>query len=346
MLARMIAGVTALAACSAASAAEIVDQSQPLIDISRGFLGVGGDNEQKLAQTFIAGVTGDLVALRLPVMGCGRGDLVLDVRVAGPDGGPDGAILNTTRIDPALVPVAGAALHEFRLSAPVRLRASARYAFTFRMDPRTASCNYAHSPLGDDLYADGEYFFESISNPPGWVTSVSTGGESDLAFQTVVETGTGPTADRSCLIPGAPGGGLPIPESLPVCRCLRDGGLREMRCALLHPDFFAIRRTPWPIDLGRPYTETWEVLPLTKLPAPVNVRLEGGNIPQSIDLTFKGVSRKSVQARAVTLKAPDARIDLKGTAVLTYGQESWTIDRTLGADMFSVPADIATPPIK
>lgn len=331
---KFLAGLAALAVCGAdAGAAEIVDQSQPAVDLSRGHLGVGGDVEQKLAQTFVAGVTGDLVALRLPITGCDRGDLVLEIRVAGPGGGPDGSLLNTTRVDPALAPGSGAALHEFRLSAPLRIRAGASYAFTARMDPLTAFCNYAHSPLGIDLYAGGEFFFESNSNPPGWVASASTSGETDLAFETIVETGSGPVAasGRNCLIPGGPAGGIPIPETLPVCRCLRDAGLREFRCAFLHPDFLAIRRTPWPIDLGRPYTETWEILPLTKLAAPIGVRLEGGNISQPINLLFKGVSRKSLQARAVTLTGPDKAADLKGSALLTVGKETWTIDRTVAA---------------
>ncbi len=341
MLARIPAGVAAAFACAAANAAEVVDQSQPLIDLASGYRGIGGDNEQKLAQTFRAGVTGDLVALQLPIIGCGRGDLVIEIRVAGPDGGPDGALLNTTRVDPALAPAGGADLHEFRLSSPVRIRASAGYAFTVRMDPLAAVCSYANSPSGSDLYANGDHFFESNSNPPGWVSSVSTGGPTDLAFATLVENGAAPAAggDRNCLIPGGPVGGLPIPESLPVCRCLRDKGLREFRCAFFHPDFCAIRRTPWPIDLGGPYTESWEILPLTKLPSQIGVRLEGGNIPQPIDLAFRGLSRKSVQARAVTLKAPEKPLALNGAATLTYGREVWTIDRTVGEDVFGSRAD-------
>ncbi len=347
MIRPLVAGIFCMSA-SAVDAAEIVDQSQPVIDATRGFLGIGGDSEQKLAQTFRAGVTGDLVALRLPITGCGRGDLVLEIRVAGPAGSPDGTLLNTTRIDPALAPVSGTALHEFRLSAPARIRSSASYAFTLRMDPPTAVCSFAHSPLAPDLYAHGEYFYESLPNPPGWLTSVSTGGQSDLAFETVVDTGTPPPAGsgRNCLIPGGPAGGLPIPESLPVCRCLRDEGLREFRCAFLHPDFFAIRRSPWPIEIGRPYTETWEVLPLSKLRSPISVRLEGANIPKPVDISFKGVSRKSVQTRAVTLSAPEKMIVIKGNAVLLYGQERWTIDRTIDADMYGIGEMAPTPHLK
>lgn len=343
----VLAGIAAMAACGGAHAAEVVDQSQPVVDLTRGFIGVGGDVEQKLAQTFEAGLDGELVALRLPVVGCGRGDLVIEIRVAGPDGGPDGPLLNTTRIDPALAPPGGGALHEFRLSAPAPVRAGADYAFTLRMDPLRASCSFAHSPDGADLYSGGAFFFESTSNPPGWIAGEGPGGQFDLAFQTVVETGPRPVAraDRNCLIPGAPGGGLPIPESLPVCKCLRDGGLREFRCAFLHPDFFAIRRIPWPVDLGHPYTETWEVLPLTKLVAPLGVRLEGGNLPQPVDLSFKGLSRKSVQSRSVTLTAPDKALDVAGRAILTYGPEKWTLDRSLatGAWVAGPAGDSAKP---
>ncbi len=346
MFKRIATFVAAVFAGVTAHAAEAVDQSQTSIDVARGYLGIGGDSAQKLAQTFRPGVTGDLVALRLPVVGCGRGDLVIEIRVAGPDGSPDGALLNTTRVDPALVPSGGRALHEFRLSAPLRVRRSAGYAFTLRMDPEApAYCSYAHSPLGSDLYPDGSAYFDVRPNPPGWIESRTLGGQSDLGFETIVDTGPAPVArgSRNCLIPGAPAGAPPIPDSLPICRCLEDEGLREFRCALLHPDFFAIRRTPWPIELGRPYTETWEILPLTKLTAPIGVRLEGANIAKPVELSFKGLSRKSVQARAVTLKAPETLVEVKGAALLSYGQESWAIDRTLPADGLAAGATPQAP---
>lgn len=329
-----------------AAAAERVDQAQTSLDAARGFLGIGGESEQKLAQTFTAGLTGDLVALRLPIIGCARGDLVIEIRIAGPGGTPDGPLLGVTRIDPALAPVSGAALHDFRLAAPVRIRASAQYAFVLRMEPEPAAfCSYAHSPVGPDLYARGALFHDTRPNPPGWIPSASTGGESDLAFETVVETGSPAVAGggRNCLIPGAPAGAPPIPEHLPICRCLRDESLREFRCSFLHPDFFAIRRTPWPIELGRPYTESWEVLPLTKLPAPIIVRLEGAGVAQPVDLGFKGASRKSLQARTVTLKAPE-KPGLKATATLFYGENQWAIDRSFPAEAFQPPAPLAQAP--
>ncbi|MFN3958892.1 MAG: hypothetical protein ACK4NP_03155 [Parvularculaceae bacterium] len=337
-----------LSAATLVHAAEVVDQSQTVIDSARGFIGIGGDVEQKLAQTFVAGVTGNLVAIRMPIVGCARGDLVIEVRRADPDGGPEGALLNTTRFDPALVPVSGRALHEFRFSAPVPIRASARYAFTLRMDPLApAYCNYAHSPLGTDLYPAGDLYYDSRPNPPGWVTSLSTGGQSDLAFETIVETGAGPgpgpRAGRNCLISGGPAGGLPIPETLPVCRCLRDEGLREFRCALLHPDFFAIRRVPF-INLNAPYTERWEVLPLTRLSAPIALRFEGENIGQPIDLVFRGVSLKAPRSRMITLKGPSSPVAIKGAAVLDYGKETWRIDRTLPLEAYAVPAPPANLP--
>ncbi len=337
----------ALAASGMASAAETVDQSQTAVDVASGYLGIGGGSEQRLAQTFTAGRTGDLVALRLPVSGCGGGDLVIEVRLAGPDGGPDGALLNTTRIDPALVPVIFSDLHEFRLSTPVRVRTSVAYAFVVRMDPEalTSNCNFAHTPLGE-LYEGGAFYYDARPNPPGWVIGAETGARLDLAFETIVDTGTPPpVSSNNCLSPGVPGGAAPIPENLPVCRCLRDAGLREFRCALLHPDFFAIRRTPWPLDLDRPYTETWEVLPLTKLKAPIGLRLTGDNISQPIDLGFKGISRKAVQARSVTLSVPAKTLSVKGAATLTYGKETWTLDRSLGADFFkALPPPQQKPP--
>lgn len=57
-------------------------------------------------------------------------------------------------------------------------------------------------------------------------------------------------------------GGLPITSDAPICRCLRDRVLRELRCALLHPDFFLIRRTPLPGPVGQPFPVRWSFTPL------------------------------------------------------------------------------------
>lgn len=332
----VVAAAVSLVA-GAAQAAEVVDQSQTMIDAGSGLLGIGGDSEQKLAQSFTAGVTGTMVAIRAPIIGCAGGDLVLEVRLAGAGGAPDGALLNSTRVAPSSVPVTGAAFHEMRLNATVAIRRGVKYAYTLRMDPvaSTSNCNYVHSAVGD-LYADGEHFFDSRPNPPGWVAaSAVPEPRLDLAFETIVDTGSpAPVASGDCYIPGGAAGMAPIPDFLPVCRCLRDAGLREFRCALLNPDFFAIRRIPWPIPFGAPYRETWEVLPMTKLSDAVRIELKGANIGEPINMSFAGKSRKALETRVSTFTAPKEATAVPGVATIRYGQQTWTIDTTIPADAF------------
>jgi hypothetical protein len=323
----------------AAHAAEVVDQSQLLLDVTAGYLGIGGGSEQKLAQTFTAGVTGNLVAIRMPVVGCGGGELVMEVRLAAADGTPDGTLLSTTRYGPATVPPSGADFHEFRLGEPLRIRRSVKYAYTLRMDPTalTSNCSYAKSATGDP-YAGGEHYFDTRPNPPGWLAASEVPDPAkDLAFETIVDTGSGPgpgAGSGDCFIPTPGGGGAPIPGSAPVCRCLQDEGLREFRCALLHPDFFAIRRIPWPIPLNASYAESWEVLPLTRLKDQIRIELKGANLAQPVTLTFSGKSLKAVELRKASFKAPASAGELPGTAVIMYGNQSFALDRSIPAEGF------------
>lgn len=340
-----ILSITAVLCCVSAPvlAAEIVDQSQTMVDPPRGYWGIGGDSEQKLAQTFTAGETADLVAIRMPIIGCAGGELVIEVRQAAADGSPTGALLNTTRIDPATVPVSGSALHEFRLSAPVRQRRNAVYAFTLRMDPAasTSNCNYAESPLGN-LYSYGSLFFDVRPNPPGWLDSKEFPADpQDLAFETIIESDSippapPPRASGDCFIgPAGSGFSIPIPDFVPVCRCLQDEGLREFRCAFIHPDFFAIRRIPWPIPLNQNYAETWEVLPMTKLDGAIRIDLKGANISKPIGLTFAGQQMKALEMQKAILRAPKQASDLPASATLIYGNEAYELDRSIPADGFA-----------
>src|SRR5438128_7928526 len=76
-----------------ASAAPILDQEQPTIDTSPGFVfGIGGASEQKLAQVFTPGLTGNLTEVDLS-LAC-EGDLTIQIQGAS-DGKPNGVILGT-----------------------------------------------------------------------------------------------------------------------------------------------------------------------------------------------------------------------------------------------------------
>ncbi|MEZ5897084.1 MAG: hypothetical protein R3C51_11865 [Parvularculaceae bacterium] len=333
----VLAAIMLASLAGAASAAEVIDQSNTNIDTELGFLGIGGEPYQKLAQTFTVGMDGDLVALNLPILGCGGGDLVIRIVDLDAAGAPDdGAILGVTRISPHEAPASYEGLYEFRLDSSVPLSAGDRVAFTLVMEPDapTSNCSYAESPAGD-LYAGGGHYFEARPNPPGWLNNEEFADENyDLAFQSVMETGGGPPpmASGDCLL--NPSGSLPIPSWTPVCRCLRDPGLREFRCAFLHPDFFAVWRTPLPLPPVGPYVEQWEVLPLTDLGDLVRVNLSGAGLEKPVDLTFAGKSRKAVETREVKIMAPGKPADISGAGLLSYGQEVWKLDRSLAKEDF------------
>lgn len=321
--------VSVLASCVvgsivAAQAAEVVDQSQTVIDLSDQW-SLGQSAREKYAQTFTAGITGALTALRLPIFGC-SGEAVVEIRNVGADGAPGTTVLRETRIAASATPISATTLQEYRLSASVAIVSGQQYAIALRMadDDGVAFCRMLKS-LPGELYPAGDGFLKKPANGPNWL-ALSTIGVSpfydDLAFETVVDTGPGPGASSGdCLIPGV-AGGPPIPSNAPVCRCLQDEGLREFRCALLHPDFFAIRRIPWPLPLAETYRETWQILPLTKLTAPVRIDL-AGQMSKPVSLNFAGKSRQALETRSVVLKTTSH----EGPATIVYGQERISVAR-------------------
>jgi hypothetical protein len=105
--------------------------------------------------------------------------------------------------------------------------------------------------------------------------------------------GTPPAPPRSsndCLVLGVAGfprpTALPFGSELPICRCLQDQGAREFRCALLHPDFFMVRRVPVPLAAGQGFAETWEFLALTGLDGPVTMALSGAGLARPVQHAF------------------------------------------------------------
>ncbi|MDH3660658.1 MAG: hypothetical protein OEU92_11655 [Alphaproteobacteria bacterium] len=88
-----------------------------------------------------------------------------------------------------------------------------------------------------------------------------------------------PVVSSNCDILG--GSALGIPRWLPVCRCLEDPGLREFRCALAHPDFFLVRRIPWPIPVEQEFDISWTMTPLTNMRGDITIKED---LPSSFSL--------------------------------------------------------------
>ncbi|MEQ1929822.1 MAG: hypothetical protein ABL957_04710 [Parvularculaceae bacterium] len=329
--------IAILLTLSAAQAAEVVDQSNDRFAVSPAIPthAIGGASRQELAQTFTVGLSGPLVKLRLP-LACESGELTIDI-VALSAGLPTGASRGRTTVAATSVrrvhPTPPSFI-DIALAAPIAVTAGERLAFVLRN--ATGECAVSRAEAGE-TYAAGDGYFISLPDGPSWrsldLDGILAPDPADHLFQTAIDAPAPPPATSSgCIVlPGS--GGRPV--DLPICRCLRDEGLREFRCALLNPDFFAIRRIPWPLPLDTPYTETWEVLPLTKLKGPIGVKLEGANISKPIDLSFAGKSQRVLISRPVKLSAPAKAADIKGLATISYGGGSFQLDTSLPAGQFA-----------
>src|SRR5438552_1071965 len=121
-------GLRAIAPCGPlpgpASAAPTVDHEQPTIDTSSGFVfGIGGGSEQKLAQVFTSGVTGNLTEVDLSLACEGN----LTIQIQGASGGkPNGVILGTL-VTAAPVPFPST-FRSFVRTSTVSVTAAPQYA--------------------------------------------------------------------------------------------------------------------------------------------------------------------------------------------------------------------------
>ena len=178
-------------------AAPVLDQQQPVINNSAGFvIAIGGGAQQKLAQVVTAGISGLLTEVRLPVS-CSNPGPGLIVEIQGVTAGlPNGTVLTTQTVPTSSVPPFPA-LPTFRalvLSAPVYLAAGSRFAVVLMS---TGDCAVAPGPVGDS-YIPGNLYFDARPNPPGWVCVCNFAGASyDLPFQTLVEVPTAPTIAKA-----------------------------------------------------------------------------------------------------------------------------------------------------
>lgn len=317
----------------------IVDQEQPLINETAGFLGIGGNSEQKLAQTFVVGMTGDLAGLRLPII-CGGGELLIQILQQSEEQ-PTGRLLRALIVAATDVPSSYAGFTDFFFPVPIDVTIGDRLAFSVQTVGEDSFCSYASAPAGD-TYARGAGFFDSRPNPPGW--SAFTGSldsYKDLAFFTLMLDLSRPGSSGNCVIPGStdPVTGLPyelpISNYVPACRCFADAGAREMRCGILHPDFFIVRRFAFPMVAGKPFEEHWQFTPLTKLDGPVRISISGGGLGKSVGFEF---GRKSGNQKTETFStkamAPKEAIVIPGSALIQYDMKDAKSEyqRSFGVD--------------
>ena len=319
----IIGAAAALCVFNASASAETIDQQQPFINASAGFLGVGGDSEQQLAQTFEVGVSGRLIALDLPMTCSGEAPVIEVRRQAG--GQPTGTVLRAITPSIGDIPASYGGFQRLYLPAPLVVSTGDALAFTVKQSG-DGNCSYATSPPGDH-YLRGSGFFDARPNPPGWIAFKHVLDPwDDLPFRTVMEDAADRRADR-CVIPDLidPATGepleLPISRFVPACRCFEDSAAREFRCGVLHPDFVLLRRIPWPLKPGAPFKEVWEFTPVTPLDGPVSVRLTGAGHHKPISRVF-GKNSKPGETEVTAIKVnPGFAKELPGVAAISYPME-------------------------
>ena len=249
-----------------ANADIVLDQQQPLIEPAHGDRAVGGDVEQKLAQIVTTGISGRLVEVHVPVA-CGDGEVILEIVAVTGSGAPGTRVFAredrpasefARKTDPP-------AFHRFVLDPAPRFEAGDR--FTILLRNTTGECVMWLSPKGDSYTRGNGWFVNNTPPTTDWTRTTPPEPFDDFPFQTFVDNTPLPAPPSSppCIVTGfGPFGGF-IPSFLPICRCLRDQGLREFRCALFHPDFFLFRRTPWPLKPDEKYNVKWTLVPLGQL---------------------------------------------------------------------------------
>lgn len=176
-----------LAAALLAVSTDALAAQQPQLEAeqvnvdSSMLLSLGGIPRQWLAQSFTLLRSGELSHLTLP-LSCQPRALVI-ITIEKLDGGlPSGSVLAYEEV-PGFVfttittPAVGFRIAEF--SKPVRLDPG-EYAFTLRT--KGGDCGIFVGPPGDS-YWGGRGFFESASNPPGWIELFDAAGPRDMAFQ-------------------------------------------------------------------------------------------------------------------------------------------------------------------
>jgi hypothetical protein len=265
-----------------ASAVVVIDQITHGFDaaIGRHAVGPPGRTDQRLAQTFTAGLDGRLVEIEMPLtcQSPGGGTLILDIVELSGDL-PGTRIVSRTMLSgltfvPSHFP---SSWHRMTLDTPVRVRPGDRFAIV--LSNLTGECALERGVVGN-YYSRGEGFFTNNDEPPGTWARLSDRPSINFDYPFVTHVDVPVSTD--CHVSGF--GMIPIPNFTNVCRCLADPGLREMRCALLNPAFFMIRRFPFPLKENEPFKISWTLVALGTLHGTIEVT---DQLPPEFKTQFK-----------------------------------------------------------
>lgn len=250
---RLLASLALASLAMTAAARPYVDQQSPY---GTETIVVGNDagRNRIVAQTVTAGLTGDLMRVELTI-GCDGGALILEVVNLAPRSSLPGTVVRSrTTIDAASIPNPPE-VRTFDLDRWPSMSGGDQFAIVLRNE--TGSCTAVKGPMAPDgsSYPGGEgYFRNAGATSIAWLQFLDFGKTGDLGFKTIVNV---PVDSPPCIVNGV---ATPIPGFLPICRCIEDQGLRDFRCALLHPEYFLFRNLPTPLRVNEKFKVKWTLV--------------------------------------------------------------------------------------
>jgi hypothetical protein len=246
---------------SQAQSGVVIDQA--LIGFSTGSeeVQIGGDSEQRVAQTFNAGLSGSLdhVSLVLSCASDSRGLLTVEIQNVDGSDEPDGTVLGSTSVESSTLFLDPIWFQDIAISG-VSLTAGTQYAIVIRADSKADCVTREGPPAGAIItYTPGGAYSAALPEPADWVRFPSS--TDDIPFYTwmYVPDTSGPLFCEFRDASGIPNDWLP--NHVPICGCLSDPVLRANRCWFALPDFMLWREIPLPLDFAKGKAD-WSVLPL------------------------------------------------------------------------------------
>lgn len=261
---RFLIAVVLVSLTMAAAARPYVDQQSPC-GKDTIIVGNDGGSNRIVAQTVTAGLTGDLMRVELTI-GCDGGALIIEIVNLAPRSSLPGTVVRSrTTIDAASIPNPPE-VRTFDLDRRPSMSDGDQFAIVLRNE--TGSCTAVKGPtaLDGSSYPRGEGYFTSAGvTPVGWFQFLDFGDTGDLGFKTIVNV---PADSPPCIVNGM---ATPFPGFLPVCRCISDEGLRDFRCALMHPEYFLFRNLPTPMRVNQKFKVKWTLVVYTPMEGVVEI---------------------------------------------------------------------------
>lgn len=310
---RLLAACSLVVLATTAAARPFLDRVSPYGEET---MSVGGSPNRVIGQTVTAGMTGDLMRVEIGI-GCDSGALILEIVNLWPGREIPGLTVRSSLTIPASAIPNPPVPRTFELDRDrwPHMNTGDRFAIVLRNDTGVCTAMTGALALDGSSYPDGEGRFRRAEHSPeSWFQFLDFGKTGDLGFKTTVNA----VDDAApCILNGFTP--LPFPNWVPACRCLADEGLREFRCAFLHPSYFLSRHIPMPIHAGKTFEVKWTLtlfapmkgaLELKDPLSPKPLRFEVDQLPAgaSITLGFEAIAPEKAGVYEIEAHVGDGSI--------------------------------------